>query len=643
MNRQTTPQDPVMSTPTVAGAGPGATAVSLLLALALSVPADAQQGERLPLTLENIFKEAASVSDAAVSPEGQSLAVVVREGTGSQIRLVDLGGEQPRGERWVEGRSPVWSPDGTGIAFVRGGQLWITRRQQKAALQLTDDMEGLRAPVFSPDGTRVAFYATDSGNQDIWVVPADGDGDPERLTSGAMPEGYTRYGPAWSPDGSRIAYVSNAADYWADDVWIVDVGSGESRQLSTSIMARSTPAWSPDGDEIVLPATGKDEFWYHDLAHLYRLDPSTGEETQIETQVLAADDRPIWSPDGETIYFLRLQKSDYDLWAVPRDGGVATQVTNVGGDVSSVTMDGAGEVLTFVRSGLSEPPEAHAVDTKGGPARAVTDLSSEWADLQQPREIFYRSYDGLYMQAFLYRPPEAGDGATCPALVQVHGGGTNTYEKGLNLIEHYMASQGYVVMAINYRGGSGFGREFQDLGGQDWLDAQGRDPGAAADYLRSLEIVNGDVGIYGGSYGGMMSMAGIIRTPEKFDAAVPTRGIYAAAQTFDLMDRVGKQFTKTGHGGTPEEKPDAYAESNMINKMDRIQAPLLIMHGEADPRAPFRNYELAVERLEELGKQFEARSYPGEPHGFRDPDNNIDLYDRTRSFFDRHLESCGPR
>ncbi len=136
-------------------------------------------------------------------------------------------------------------------------------------------------------------------------------------------------------------------------------------------------------------------------------------------------------------------------------------------------------------------------------------------------------------------------------------------------------------------------------------------------------------------------MSAITRTPDKFDAAVPMRGIYSEALTLPGADRLGKIFTITGHGGTPEERPEIYEKTNTLDRMDRITAPVLVMHGERDVRAPFQNFELAVERLSELGKEFESMSYP-EGHGFRDPVNSIDMYSRLEAFFRKHLGECGP-
>ena len=141
-------------------------------------------------------------------------------------------------------------------------------------------------------------------------------------------------------------------------------------------------------------------------------------------------------------------------------------------------------------------------------------MADEWDGLVEPQEVAYRSFDGLYIQGFLFLPPGMKPGSRHPALVMVHGGGTNSYLRTLNLNEQYMASKGYVVLAINYRGGSGFGREFQDLVINDWANGQARDAAAAADFMRALPYVTGKVGIYGYSYGGIMTMATIARDPE---------------------------------------------------------------------------------------------------------------------------------
>ena len=218
--------------------------------------------------------------------------------------------------------------------------------------------------------------------------------------------------------------------------------------------------------------------------------------------------------------------------------------------------------------------EVDYLDALGGSVRRLTHLSPEWADLVEPEEISYRSWDGLYIQGFLYRPPAFDPTGSYPTLVQVHGGGTNSYLHSLNTTEQLLAQRGYVVLAVNYRGGSGFGRSFQELGVRDWANGQARDAAAAADFVRAQPWSNGRVGVYGYSYGGITSMAAIARVPDAFDAAVPMAGIYDFGDAYTNADRLGKIFIRTGHGGSPDDVPDIYAISNTLARVENITTPV---------------------------------------------------------------------
>ena len=622
----------------------------VLLLPACAAPVAEVEDRALPLTWENIFTRNRGARQAALSPDGAWVAVSAGTADFSGIFLVAVDGDRAPAP-WVEGSSPVWFGDGSGIVFSRGGDLWRAEVGSSEPTRITDDPDDERAARPSPDGGTIAFYSGRSGHQDIWIVPSDGSAPAVQLTRASMAADDFRFAPAWSPDGTRIAYYSNLSDYWEDDIRVVEVATGEERQISSGLMASSTPVWSPDGSRIALLGTSKDEYWYEDLAYIYLLDPEAGTEEIVAMQVHATDwlhnHTVSWSADGSELFFPYHERGEVELWRVPAAGGVATRVTNMGGSFRAYHATADGSAFVFLRSTSTRGTEVDYVPAEGGAARRLTHFSTRWQGLVEAEELSYRSWDGLYIQGFLFRPPEllgtdateTTSVATFPALVMVHGGGTNSYLKGPSLTEQHLAQLGYVVLAVNYRGGSGFGREFQDLGVQDWANGQALDAAAAADFLRAQPWSNGKIGIYGYSYGGIQSLAAIARAPEAFDAAVPMAGIYDFADAYTNADRLGRIFIRTGHGGAPEERPDVYAVSNTLARVPDIVTPTLIMHGEEDVRAPFRQYELAVQILEREGKVFESHSYPGEPHGFRDPMNRVDMYRRLEAWFARWLKA----
>lgn len=637
--------------------------LGLSLAPACAPPVREVDDDALTLTWENIFTRNRGARQAALSPDGAWVAVSASTADFSGIFLVAVDGDTAPAP-WVEGSSPVWFGDGSGIVFSRAGDLWRVAVGSSEPTRITDDPEDERAARPSPDGGAVAFYSGRSGHQDIWTVPADGSGPPTQLTRASMAADDFRFAPAWSPDGTRIAHYSNRSDYWEDDIWVVEVATGAERQVSSGLMASSTPVWSPDGSRIALLGTSKDEYWYEDLAYIYLLDPRAGTEEVLPMQVHATDwlhnHTVTWSGDGSEIFFPYHERGEVELWRVPAAGGVATRVTNMGGSFRAYHATPDGSAFVFLRSTPTRGTEVDHVSAAGGSARRLTRFSTRWRGLVEAEEVSYRSWDGLYIQGFLFRPPGLVEGRsgldegapgvaatnaaatsdeipTHPALVMVHGGGTNSHLNGLSLTEQHLARMGYVVLAVNYRGGSGFGREFQDLGVGDWANGQALDAAAAADFLRAQPWSNGKVGIYGYSYGGIQSMAAIARAPNAFDAAVPMAGIYDFADAYTNADRLGKIFIRTGHGGAPGERPEVYAVSNTLARVPQVVTPTLIMHGEEDVRAPFRQFELAVEILEGEGKVFESHSFPGEPHGFRDPMNRVDMYRRLEAWFARWL------
>ncbi len=610
------------------------------LFVAIGLLAFGQQA--LPLTWENIFTKNYGARQAVLSPDGKHVAVVATTSEQSGIFLIDVN-DATSTRFLTQGTSPAWFSDSREIVYRVQGDLWKISIDGTKRNRLSNDQQDERAPRPSPDGRWVAFYSGRSGHQDLWMIAADGTGKPQQLTNASMALDDFRFAPSWSPDSKQLAFYSFKNDYWEDDIWVIDIASKKESRVSENLMAMSTPVWSPDGKTLAVMGNDKAEYWYEDLSYIYLIDVAKAQDTKLNMQIHATDllfnHTLSWSADGSELFFPYQERSEVELWRVPTTGGVATRVTNMGGTFFNYHASRNGDAFVFVRSTATRGNEVDYLKGSGGETRQLTSFATSWLGLKDPPEISYRSWDGLYIQAFMYLPPNFDPDKQYPALVHVHGGGTNTYYKRLSPTEQYLAQQGYVVLAVNYRGGSGFGRPFQNLSIQDWGNGQALDAAHAADFIREQSWSNGLIGIYGYSYGGITSMAAITRAPGKFDAAVPMAGIYDFGDAYTNADRIGKIFIKTGHGGSPEEKPNVYAISNALSRVHQVETPVLLMHGEADVRAPFRQFELAVEILEKEGKTFESHSYPNEPHGFRNPMNRVDMYTRLQRWFEQYLKN----
>jgi dipeptidyl aminopeptidase/acylaminoacyl peptidase len=230
-------------------------------------------------------------------------------------------------------------------------------------------------------------------------------------------------------------------------------------------------------------------------------------------------------------------------------------------------------------------------------------------------------------------------GQRCPALVQVHGGGTNSFGNGWHPVEQFLAQRGFIVLAVEYRGSSGYGRGFADLSFGDWGGGQTLDAVAAADFLRAKPYV-AEVGIYGGSYGGYLSLHAVVAAPDAFRAAADLYGITNRFDYFDRSDRVGRLFVSRGYGGRgPNDAPEAYVRASTHHRLGELRTPLLVLHGAEDRRVPPVQSEAVVAALREHDIEHEYVVYPGEGHGFRKREHRIDAYERLAAWFERHLSS----
>jgi dipeptidyl aminopeptidase/acylaminoacyl peptidase len=623
------------------------TAVILLL-----LPLENAAAQSRAVTLEAMVSDV-RVASPAVSPDGQTILIVSDRSGRAKVWAMDRAGGDARLLVDDEGAEsgPAWSADGRSIAFVRfvdgASDIWIVAPDGTGLRRVTSDPDDERGLAWSPDGRRIAFLSARSGHQDVYVVDVSS-GEPTRLTEGAMPWDEPRFGVAWSPDGTRLAYVSNESDEWADDVWWVDVNTRAREKLTSGLHVMTSPVWSPDGQSIAFNAVRTEEFWYGDLSDIYLLDAASGTTRKVSMNTHVSDGnggvRLAWHPDGQTIYFRYLWQGDANLWAVDTAGGVATQMTYERGSFRNFSVAGDGSSVVYVRSTPTRGGELHRLDLEGGVPVRLTDWTTQRSDLEAPERLAFRSTDGKYVLGYLFRPPAFDPSSSYPALVQVHGGGNNAYGNGFHPLEHLLANEGFVVLAIEYRGSAGHGREFQDLALGDWAAGQGWDAVAAARWLEGQPWSNGKVGIYGGSYGGIMTLAALTRDSQPFDAAAPFRGIYDWEDAFEHGDRLMRFWIIEGHFGfRPGERPELFEHTASIRHLDEIRTdlPFLIAHGERDRRAPYQQSVRLVEALRARGNPVEFRSYPNDGHGLS-RESRRDAWGRILEFFHETLDQADP-
>ncbi|HUG42457.1 MAG TPA: S9 family peptidase [Longimicrobiales bacterium] len=603
-----------------------------------------------PLTLESM-SDNVSISTPLFSPDSRDLAITSDRSGRTRLWLIHADGSNARQLLRGDGieLGPAWSPDGSRLAFIRpgsdGSDIWLIGRDGGGLRRLTSDAESERTLSWSPDGARIAFLSDRAGHQDVWTVEVR-TGELRQLTQETNPWDEFRWAPEWSPDGRWIAYVSSRSGQWTDDLWLVDVTSGASEKLTADVQVMSDPQWSPDGRHIAFNGVRYAEFWYGDQSDIYVVEMPQRSVRRVEMNTFVSDGNGgvsmQWGPQGERIFFRFEWEGDANLWSVPVEGGVATKLTYEVGSFGNFSISPDGRSIAYVRSKPVRGGEIHRVDLAGGEPRQLTDWYRNYADLKAPDRITFRSRDGHHILGYLYRPPEFDRTRRYPALVQVHGGGNNAYGNGFHALEHWLAARGYVVLAIEYRGSSGHGREFQDLAYGDWAAGQGWDAVAAAQFLDSLPYTTGRTGIYGGSYGGIMTLAALTRDASPFAAAAPLYGIYDWEAAYEDGDRLMRFWIIEGHRGFgPGEAPGLYQRTATLRQLDRIPVdlPFLIMHGERDRRAPYSQSVRLRDALQARGNPVRFHSYPEEGHGFRLRENRIHAYGELLDFFDHYLKS----
>jgi len=546
--------------------------------------------------------------------------------------------------------------------------------------------ETVRGVGVSPTDGRILLCADHDGDEFHQLYMLDSDrGWPDKLTDEPQVQHYVG-GAAWAPDGTKFAYAANARNPSDMEVWVRDVGSGETRAVFGEGMFSFPGQFSPDGSKLLTL-----DFRNNSDASIHLVDLETGETRELtphEGDAIFLSGP--WAPDGSGFYMLTDAGSEfrglafYDLsadryeWveepthdvddvAGSTDGRVLAWLVNdngydrlrlrdleTGSDLpepdlppgSRPHLTGAEPPLALSRDGshaaliLStprRPAEAWVVETATGKANPVTDSRMGGLyedDLVDVELVSYPSFDGREIPAWLYRPEAEGK---VPVVLSIHGG-PEAQEKPLyQPLYQYLLSRGIAVLATNIRGSTGYGKSYQRLVQRDWGGGDMQDWERAVKWLRERDWVEPErIGVYGGSYGGFAVLTCVTRLPQYWAAAVDIFGPSNLVTFAKAVPPTWKRFIAR-FVGDPETEADFLMERSPITYVENVQAPLLVIQGATDPRVVKGESDQLVDKLQSLGREVEYVVFDDEGHGFTKRPNELKAYRLAAEWLEKHL------
>jgi dipeptidyl aminopeptidase/acylaminoacyl peptidase len=644
------------------------------------------------ITLDDMF-HIKGVGDPQRSPDGQWVAYTVsatdaeKEKRDTDIWLVSWDGTQtlrmtssPENES-----SPRWTPDGRGLAFLasrgteeekkRGAQVWLLDMRGGEARKLTDIKGGVGDYAWSPDGARIAFVKKDEDPADepeklegwkrktappilidryqfkrdregylgrmpshVWLFDVASK-TIERLTTGPASESS----PVWSPEGTRIAFV---ADRSPDpdrtdnsDIWVVEAKVGAEPRKLTIFEGPDggRPSWSPDGKWIAYTQGDEPRFSAYELNKLAVV-PAEGGPARLLTAKL---DRGVfgpflWSADGKFLTFLVADDRVVYAARVSAGGeGTVERLTSGRGTVSSLSPgpDGACALLAAT---AARPSEVHALES--GKLRPLTHVNDAlFAELSPAatEDFTSKSADGTVVDGLMVKPPSFEAGRKYPTLLYIHGGPNGQDQHSFSFDREFFAANGYVVLAVNYRGSSGRGSAYQKAIYADWGHFEVVDLLGAVDRAVAMGVADPDRLVIGGwSYGGILTDY-TIATDARFKAAVSGAGSALQLSMYG-SDQYISQYDK--EMGRPWEARETWIKvSYPFFRADRIKTPTLFMGGEKDFNVPIIGSEQMYQALKSLGVETQLVIYPGQYHGLTTPSYQRDRLERFLAWYDKHL------
>jgi dipeptidyl aminopeptidase/acylaminoacyl peptidase len=655
------------------------------------------------ITVEDDF-QVREVEDPQISADGHWIAYTVSTASlkddeyKSRIWMVATAGGDavPMTSEEASSEHPRWSPDGKYLAFLSkrdAGKtyLWLLNRLGGEAQTLTETAQDVKDFVWSPDSKRIVLVLQDPSPEELdaakekakeesegkeikdkkrkaqrpWVVDRyqfkeDEIGYLERLrthlyvfdmaskvstqvTSGDFDDEH----PAWSPDGKLLAFSSKrtAPDpdrNYDSNIFVVaadntDKGAHLS-PITTSPGLDDSPVWSPDGKWIAYVTQPDPKLSIYGTNHI-GVSPAAGGEAKVLTLKLdRVSSEPRFSPDGKFVYFIADDDGTQNLCRVPVGGGEVTRP--IGGRLMLYTYSVAqsGEVAAQITT-VDRPSEIYTMPD--GKLTRITHTNDDMVaqlKLTTPEYVKFKSQDGTTVSGFLYKPIDYVPGKKYPAILRPHGGPVWAYYAEFTHLAQLFAANGYVVLYPNPRGSTGYGQAYAKAIDADWGSKDFQDDMAMVDYAIAQGLVDPDkLGVGGWSYGGI-STDFIITQTTRFKAAISGAGSALFASMYG-HDRYIRDYEY--ELGFPWKDRAVWEKVSPFYKIANVTTPTLFMGGDIDWNVPILGGEQMYQALKSLGRETELVVYPGEYHEFKSPSHIKDRLERYLAWYAHYVKADG--
>jgi dipeptidyl aminopeptidase/acylaminoacyl peptidase len=617
-----------------------------------------------PLPLERLYL-AHELTEPSFGDTSDDLFYVRRaDGKRSIVRqrlasgLAEIVTAEPRPAGGVGYGGAVYTVRGSTLVYAGSdGRLHAIDLACGAQRAITPVYEGVAAPTISPCGRAVAFLAEQDGHCNVLLADLKGDAGPIRLTDNP----WYAFNPAFAPDGSRIAWQEwDQLDMPWDQSRIRIVRFARAIPACTTLFevapltpvatiakenaSYAAPQWSPDGSRFSFQsdASGWRSLWIGDAdgRGAARVDTGEGEIGLADWLPGRAGFR--WSDDGKAIYAVRSRRSQDSLLRIDPSAGKVEEIQSGYTDIQGLQV--RGHSLAYSATSYSTPAvivtrRADGARPGGEVVRASAAVGLvDAASLAKPEVISWETAGGARSWG-IYVPPAGPDAARTPRplIVFVHGGPTSQVPLSWQAQAQYFATRGWHYLMVNHRGGTGYGRAYQDQLRGGWGVVDLEDARSGAEHvLKSHGADRSRVAITGGSAGGYSTLWALTQQPDFWTAGI---ALFPLAHIYDAVvgaHRFERHYEEGLFGRLPEAGP-LWQERSPITHVDRVRAPLLLFHGTEDKAVPCQQSVDFAEAMRRRGATVELVTYEGEGHGFAKEANRRDMIERMERFLDKYV------